>query len=226
MKAFLFLSEIYNGLQGEILEEVVLDFSKVNWIDAHMNAPFAGILNLLMNKSLLTFRLENLEEKVRSILLKNGFLIYINGGTPERDTYNTTIPFKIYKPQELKLFSKHVDEQVICHRSFPNNIKGLDEIILGSTAEIFDNAVVHSESNEGVFVCGHLYPNKTSFDYIITDTGIGFKNNILKRRGLNFKSDCDYIDWAIRDNNSTKKPDDISSGLGLKRIIDSFNEIN
>jgi hypothetical protein len=211
------ISRIYDICLHAFNEVVILDCKNVNWIDAHMISPLAAIIQRLKDERMLDFKIVNLKESCINILRKNGFMKFIDDSDLLRDIYNTTIPFGIYKSSDEKEFAEHIDCEVIGHRSFPIQLRNIREILTYCTSEIFNNAVTHSESNLGICVCGQLYPKKASLDYVIADSGWGFKNKIIDRTKIRFNRDYEYILWALNDRNTSRT--EFPGGLGLKNIL-------
>lgn len=92
-----------------------------------------------------------------------------------------------------------------------------------SIFEIFSNAVIHSETQLGIFACGQFYPNKNLIDFSITDLGLGMKNNLEKKRGIVLSAE-EAIQWSMEARNTTKTGP-IPGGLGLK-ILQEFVKLN
>jgi signal transduction histidine kinase len=89
--------------------------------------------------------------------------------------------------------------------------------------EIFNNAVIHSKSEHGIYCCGQAYPRTNKIKFTISDCGIGIRRSILENRGL-VKTGEDAINWAMTEGTTTRIGD-VPGGLGLK-ILREFIEIN
>ncbi|HOF58934.1 MAG TPA: ATP-binding protein [Syntrophorhabdaceae bacterium] len=92
-----------------------------------------------------------------------------------------------------------------------------------SVFEVFQNAVIHSESKVGLFVCGQFYPIWQRLDLTIADAGIGIRTNVRRALGLKVNS-VDAIQWALQEGNTTKRGGQ-PGGVGLKFLKD-FIELN
>ena len=94
-----------------------------------------------------------------------------------------------------------------------------------SIAEIFENAVEHSETKHGIFACGQYFPGYRRLDFSISDLGIGIRNKVLREIGLNMSSEK-AISWALEAENTTRQREDGKpGGLGLK-LIKEFIRLN
>jgi len=208
------LSSIYEKIITSTDSDITLDFSRVSWFDAHMSSPCGAILEKARNSG-KKIRIINLHEQVETILAKNGFLLEF-GYKQVVDGHASTIPYKKFKLNGKDEFIKHIELDLLAHRGFTETKD--KECVLMNIFEIFDNAVVHSESLEGVFCCGQLFPQKKNLDYNITDLGVGFRERIFKSRSITFNSDIEAIKWAMVGLNSSKT--DRPGGMGLRRLQD------
>ena len=104
-----------------------------------------------------------------------------------------------------------------------NNEK-LKKNIMRNIWEIIQNSLTHSESSNGISVCGQLYPKKKYFELAFYDFGIGIPNKIKKKFGtkLNLK-ETEYIKWAMGKGNSTQNK--ANAGMGLF-FLRNFIKIN
>ena len=92
-----------------------------------------------------------------------------------------------------------------------------------SIFEIFSNAVLHSETEMGIFSCGQFFPKRDKLDFSVTDLGIGIRQNVNKNTGLNLVPEKAII-WATEGHNTTKRGL-IPGGLGLK-LLSEFIDLN
>ena len=91
---------------------------------------------------------------------------------------------------------------------------GLFRKLQESLYEIFSNAVIHSETRLGIYACGQFFPNKHRLDFTIVDLGIGIRENVRRKAGLDLTAPL-AIAWAMEGKNTTKRGR-IPGGLGLK----------
>ena len=92
-----------------------------------------------------------------------------------------------------------------------------------SIFEIFSNAVLHSQTEMGIFSCGQFFPKRNRLDFSIADLGIGIRQNVNKNTGLDLAPE-DAIIWATEGRNTTKRGQ-IPGGLGLK-LLSEFIDLN
>lgn len=119
---------------------------------------------------------------VEDILRKNGFLPDISlRALRKPDIYKTTIEYKRFDSRESSLFKEYVENHFI-KKHMGNHIPQMNPFLLRkfreSIFEIFENAVGHSETEQGIFACGQYFPKKNLLKFSIADLGIGIRRNI------------------------------------------------
>ena len=191
-----------------------------SWLDANMCAPFGAIL-YKTSRSLNTVKLVNLTPKVQSILSKNGFLMNY-GVARKADVYGTTIEYKRFESKDERYFAAYIEQHLV-GKGMPKMSIGLQKKFRESIFEILSNAVIHAEAKLGIFACGQFFPKSRRLDFSIADLGIGMRENIKKKRGLELAPEA-AIAWATQGNNTTKTGN-IPGGLGLK-LLQDFVKLN
>lgn len=208
-------------------DNLTLDISSVGWIDANMCAPFGAVLHKFISKLGRKRRVElsGLKPKIRELMQRNGF--FKNFGfaiNTTSDTYGTTIEYQHFNSNDAIAFQGYVTQHFF-GKPLPNMSSALARKFRESIAEIFSNSVDHSESLEGIFACGQLFPQQHRLDFSIADLGIGMQTNILQKIGLKLAPD-EAIKWAVTGNNTTRQPEGRKpGGLGLK-LIKEFIGLN
>ncbi|MDP8240583.1 MAG: hypothetical protein P9X24_15940 [Candidatus Hatepunaea meridiana] len=220
----------YNGFNSLInlehqlseltFEEIYIDMSAVNWFDANMAAPFGAILYKTSRNS-NSITICNTTSGIEKILSKNNFLSYY-GHSRKFDTYRTTIEYRRFETKDSLDFVNYI-KMYLVGKGLPDMSIGLRRKFELSLYEIFENAVVHSNTELGIYSCGQYFPNINRLDFTITDLGIGFRRNIKERIGLNISSD-QAIEWAISEIHTTKTGS-IPGGNGLK-LLKEFISLN
>lgn len=190
---------------------VEVDMQNTSWIDADMCAPFGAIIDDLRERQ-VEVRLVKLQDKVRDILSRNGFL-QCYGGDRVHDAWGTSVAYKRFSIDNEVAFSNYVSTELLVHDSLPKMSAQLRKVFSQNISEIFSNAVHHSKTLLGVFSCGQYFPKKGRLVFTIADLGIGMRQNINENRGLDFSS-VEAINWATK-GNSTKSTGN-PGGLGLK----------
>ena len=209
------LIDLHAQAKDRAFEAIEIDLSQATWLDANLCAPFGAILYKI-SRSLNTVKLVNLTPKVKSILSKNAFLVSY-GVTKSFDTYGTTIEYKRFEPKDDRYFAEYIEQHLV-GKGMPKMSIGLQKKFRESIFEILSNAVLHSETKLGIFACGQYFPKGRRLDFSIADLGIGMRENIKKRAGLDLRPE-EAIIWATEGNNTTKTGR-IPGGLGLKLLRD------
>ncbi len=206
-----------------VFDSIEVDMSRTFWFDADMCAMLGALLYRLGDNA-NSIRLTNIQDKVRVILSKNGFLGHYGHGAVQ-DSYDTTIPYRRFGLGDGRFFSGYVGEELVGRPELPEMSEGLSRRFRESIFEIFSNAVIHSGSRLGVFSCGQFFPGRKQINFMMADLGIGFRENIRRHTELDLPA-ADAIEWATQGNNTTKSErDNVPGGLGLKLICE-FIDLN
>jgi signal transduction histidine kinase len=166
--------------------------------------------------NLNTIEIVNVPLAIERILRKNRFLVYYSYPALE-DTNRTTIPFRRVQLADKGRFEDYLQTH-LKGKGIPSMSAGLGRVFKQSIFEVFQNAVTHSKSRLGVFVCGQFYPNLQRVDLTIADAGVGIRTNVrnyLKRK----VSSVAAIRWALEKGNTTKTGAQ-PGGVGLKFLRD------
>lgn len=179
------------------------------WFDANLAAALGGILDGI-EKELNTVRIDHIDESVKKILQKNGFLAHF-GYPSVLDNNSTTIKYLKLKPTDTRFFHQYVLNELFNRSELPSLTRDLKKKMAESIYEIFVNAQIHSKSDY-IYTCGQFFPAKACLVLTISDTGIGFKNTVSKRFNREIPAEKAIL-WAISAGNTTKTG--ISGGIGL-----------
>ena len=194
-------------------DKLEVDCSRCGFFDANMAAPLAAVLTRISD-NLNTIEIVNVPPAIERILCKNRFLVYY-GYPALEDTNRTTIPFRRIQLTDKGRFEDYLQKH-LKGKGIPTMSAGLGRVFKQSIFEVFQNAVTHSNSQLGVFVCGQFYPNLQRLDLTIADAGVGIRTsvrNYLKRK----VSSVDAIRWALQEGNTTKRGAQ-PGGVGLKTL--------
>ncbi|MEW6247315.1 MAG: ATP-binding protein [Nitrospirota bacterium] len=195
---------------------IEIDLAKADWFDADMCAPLGAVLYCIgynVNK----VQLVNLQPQIERILSKNGFLSHY-GRLLARDTYGTTIPYQRFDVKDDRFFASYVESKFVRRTEMPRMSSGLVKRFRESVFEIFSNAVIHSQTELGIFSCGQFFPMKNRLDFSVADLGIGIRRSVLEHTGLDLPADKAIV-WATSERNTTKRGP-IPGGLGLKLLAE------
>jgi hypothetical protein len=165
--------------------------------------------------------LSNLNPQIDSILRKNGFLSFFNNEVRTRDKWGTIIPYRRFSIVEERTFPNYITKLAKNRDNLRFNDKSRESLIF-TTLELFNNAVSHSRSSAGVFVCGQYHPNAHILRFCLSDAGEGIRNNVSGFIGKAVTSE-EAILWALERGNSTRI--DRPGGMGL-HFLDNFARNN
>lgn len=206
-------SELYS-------DRLELNFSQCGFFDANMVAPLAAILAGIADR-FNSISIVNVSAPIANILRKNRFLVEYDYN-PLPDSNHTSLPYARIQLTDEGLFADYLNRHMN-GKGIPRMTKAMEKYFQQSVYEIFQNSVIHSGSNLGIFVCGQFYPTLQRLDLTIADAGVGIRTNV-QRYLRNKISSVDAIKWAIQGANTTKTGPH-PGGVGLKFLTD-FVELN
>jgi len=203
------------------LADISIDMTDATWFDADMCAAFGAILYCL-GEAGNSVELINIPPSVESILSKNGFLSHY-GREKIPDRWGTTIPYQRFDVKDDRYFAGYIEGELMYRPEMPNMSPGLLKKFRESIFEIFSNAVLHSQTEKGIFSCGQFFPRRNRIDFSVTDLGMGIRRNVKENIGLDLAPE-EAISWANTGHNTTKSGK-IPGGLGLKLLCE-FIDLN
>jgi len=197
-------------------DRLELDFSHVGFFDANMASPLGAVLARVADQ-FSAVEIVNVPELIERVLRKNGFLIQYRY-QPLEDANRTTIPFRRLQRTDEGLFEDFLQRH-LRGKGIPRMSEGLGKVFKQKIFEVFQNAVIHSESELGIFVCGQFFPQKQRLDLTIADAGIGIRESVRRYFNNPKIASVPAIRWALQEGHTTKK-DKQPGGLGLKFLQD------
>ena len=215
------LARLYAQTKEYVLDDIEIDMQTTDWFDADMCAAFGAILYSL-GKNLNEVSLIDIPQRVERILSKNGFLSHY-GRAKIPDQWETTIAYRRFDVEDDHYFAGYIESELIYRSEIPEMSSALLKKFRESIFEIFSNAVLHSNTNLGIFSCGQFFPNRNRLDFTVADLGVGICENIKNHTGYEFSPE-DAIIWATEEFNTTKRGN-LPGGLGLKILCD-FIDLN
>ena len=225
LNAFKALVDLYEACKNCSFSRIEIDMQAVRFFSAHMCAVLGAIFYAL-GKNLNTIILINIEEKVGNALSRNGFLTHY-GCKAVPDGYRTTISYGRFDVEEGGHFYSYVERELMHRNEIPTMSHDLTRSFKKSIYEVFDNSVLHSRTDSGIFCCGQVFPQRKLLRFTLVDLGIGIAASIRERLSLDFPADKAIV-WATEDKNTTRRGSEFSQqpgGVGLK-IISEFIDLN
>lgn len=206
---------------GELFSNrLEIDFSRCSFFDLNMAAPLAAVLAGVADR-FNTIEIVRVPIVIERILRKNRFLVMYGYGAIEEET-STTIPLRRIQLSDEGLFAEYI-QQHIGGKGIPSISDALGRVLRQSIFEVFQNAVIHSQSRLGVFVCGQFLPLEQRLQLTLADAGVGIHANVQEFLGREISSP-DALRWVLEAGNTTKigaQP----GGVGLK-FLKEFISLN
>ena len=215
------LAHFHAQVKECFFEEIKIDLGETRWFDGDMCAVLGAVLYGL-GRNLNVVELVNIPTQVEKILARNGFLShYGQGGIP--DYSDTTIPYQRCDVEDDRYFSDYIVNEFINRPELPAISVPLRKKLHENIFEIFNNAVLHSRTELGIFSCGQFFQERRRLDFTVTDLGVGMRQNIKDHLGRDLPPEK-AISWATEGQNTTRLGE-VPGGLGLK-LLNEFIDFN
>ena len=220
-KGFERLGRLASCTKDLVFDELMLDMSEVKVFDAHMAAPLGAILARVAD-AFNDVAIVDVPGKVERKLRRNRFLTRYRYESL-RDPRRTAMPFRRMRLSGQGAFEDYVD-QWLGRRDMPEMSRKARKAFKTKVFEIYQNAVIHSESGIGVFVCGQFFPRKKRLDFTIADAGIGIRETVRRYFENDRIGSVRSLKWALAPHHTTKRGR-LPGGLGLQLLKD-FTRLN
>lgn len=205
---------------------ILLDFTKLKWIDANMCANILAYCRLLEKENNITFSIDKDLYPADDILWRNNFFHLLTYSTEKTiDIRNSTIPLIELNSKDINEFVEYID-LFLSHRSLKHITNDDKQNIKNNYLELFDNIDTHANSSLGCFICGQMFPTKKITNFTMTDCGDGFLKKIkatTEKTESPINTDKEAIIWALK-NNTTKIGE--PGGKGLTGVLHYCNHSN
>lgn len=214
-EGFLALASLWDAARKIEYEKLELDFTRCSWFDANMCAALGAVLARIADR-LNTVEIVGMRPSVENILCRNGFLTHF-GYPAAADHQGTTLPYRRFRLTDAGRFEDYLRDHLV-RKGIPEMAAGFGRVFKQSLFEVFENAVHHSESKSGIFVCGQFYPTRHRLDISIGDAGVGIPKKVgdyLHREILPEQA----LSWALQKGHTTKRGG-LPGGVGLKFLKD------
>lgn len=200
-------------------DELELDMSNVSSFDANMAAPL-GVVLARITDEFNSIRIVSVPAHVKMKLRKNQFLTHFRYDSTD-DVRLDRMPFRRFRLSDNGAFEEYV-QRLFTSEAIPAVSEKTSQRFKKKMFEVYQNAIIHSESQIGVFVCGQLFPSQSRVDFTIADGGIGIRDSV-RRYFRNTKiNSIPALRWALKPNNTTKRR---PRGFGLG-FLQRFSTLN
>ncbi|MCC6611673.1 MAG: ATP-binding protein [Burkholderiales bacterium] len=209
------LASLWNSAQALEFSKLELDMTRCTWFDANMCAALGAVLARIADR-LNAVEIVDVRPEVENVLCRNGFLTHF-GYRAVEDRQRTTLPYRRLRLTDSGRFEDYLRDQLL-GKGIPEMATGFGRVFKQSLFEIFENAVHHSQSAAGVFVCGQFYPTRHCLDISIADAGVGIPANVERFLGHPLAAE-QALAWALQKGHTTKRGV-LPGGVGLKFLKD------
>jgi len=216
------MAHLHNSTQEK--RTYVLDFGDVERLEPNLCAILGAILETNMLKG-ATIKIINFDSVyLNKVCTSNGFLDLIAGNPSKPSSLHGCIPYMSFLIENEEEVENYISKFVLLSEKVPRMSELARKKVIRSIFEIYQNAVLHSDSKR-VYVCGQFYDQNKRMALTMVDIGKSFKTNINQHSpNLSNLTASECIDWATKIGNTTKKQED-PGGLGLD-LIREFLKLN
>ena len=215
------LGRLASRTRDLVFDELILDMSEVNFFDANMAAPLGAVLARVAD-AFNSVEIVGVPNRVEEILRKNRFLTRYRY-EPLHDVYRTAMPFRRLRLSDQGVFDDYVDRRLE-GKGMPEMSAKASKMFKAKVFEIYQNAVTHSESDIGIFVCGQFFPRQNRLDFTIADAGIGIRETVRRYFENDRIGSVRSMQWALAPHHTTKRGR-LPGGLGLQ-LLKEFTRLN
>lgn len=214
------LGQLAKATRYLFAEKLELDMSRVSSFDTNMAAPLGMVLARATDK-FNSVSMASPPIAVKEVLTNSQFLTHFRYGSPA-DASPAKMPFRRFRLSDEGAFEEYV------HRMLTSkDITAMSEKVIQrfrqKVFEVYRNSVTHSESEIGVFVCGHSFIRDNRLHFTIADGGIGVRGAVRRYFGTHRISSVPALKWALESPHTTKRGH--PGGLGL-HYIKRFSTLN
>lgn len=212
------ICNLYHQIINIKNSKIVLNFKKTRWLEANLTSVLGSIFTLVFkNNNELCLR--SINKSIRNVLIKNEFYKNFGIDIELEDTYQSTIKYTRFVPEDKVKFQKYLKEEFIPKINLQMS-ENFDKELRLNLEEVFQNARTHGKC-EYIFVCGQYFYSNKKVTFTIVDLGKTIPENVKNKLQTEI-NDVDCIDWATKDGNSTKVG--ISGGIGLFQLSEFLKE--
>ncbi len=205
---------IYAKIKDCLFDDIVLDFSKTEWIDANLFALLGALLSSVKELNTITFI--NLSESLKKVMERSGF---IPNNNSMNEKFKTAIQYRKFKISEEENFCFYLENELLSREELSFISLEFKKRIAQKLLEVFSNASQHGNS-DFIYICGQCFLKKGKLSLTIVDLGTTVRKNVCSFLQKDINPEESII-WAVDEGNTTRpKSEGIPGGLGLKLLKD------
>lgn len=199
-------------------DEIILDFSEVEWLGPAFLTPLSVVCNSISESGEAEISITAPEDPgVAAYLDQIGF----PEGSEETGGYPNHLPIHRIDSSEsvdsVEITGKKIRE--LLKRHLPTDVP--TEIVTGvqiPITETVDNVDQHSNCDQGSILLQY-YPEKLSLDICVSDNGIGIPGS-YSEYGIDYDTHYEALEMAVEQGVSTKEDLPGNRGFGLKNVTE------
>lgn len=212
------LGDLAKATKHLFADELELDMSRATSFDTNMAAPL-GVVLARVARRFNSVSIVSVPLSVKPDLIGSRFLTYFryrSAASTLPATMLSTTPFRRFRLTDVGAFQEYIS-LMLTSGAFPAMSQKMLLRFKKTVFEVYQNAVTHSESNYGVFVCGQSFARESLIHFTIADCGVGIRGAV--RGYLNDRriSSIQALKWALTPRNTTKTGKQ-PGGLGMSLV--------
>lgn len=211
-----YLSEIANKVKTTDADNIIIDFSNINFIAANQFAILGSIIDSCKPEHCTVNLADITPPKILDIIRRNDFGKYFKLSHIV-DKNNTVIPYRCFDVDDIIEYEIHLTLSLFDRNDLPKMSPGVSDEIRDYLLEVFKNVKDHTSSSK-VYTCGQYFPKTSMLYFSLVDTGETIAYNVSEyhnKHSLSTPSSC--LSWALESGNTTLD-NGSPRGLGLSLI--------
>lgn len=215
------LGDLAKATKHLFADELELDMSRATSFDTNMAAPLGVILARVADE-LNSVRIVSVPVAVRKRLIESKFLTRYRYCSRDGEGH-AVMPFQRFRLADEGALEEYV-QRLLTNRPLSDMSERMTHRFRAKVFEVYQNAVIHSESEVGVFVCGRSFSSSSLLHLTIADGGIGIRDSVRRYFKNHRIGSVPALKWALKRHNTTKRGSQ-PGGLGLQ-FIQNFTNLN
>ena len=215
------LGQLAKATRHLFAAELELDMSRVSSFDANMAAPL-GVVLARVTEKFNCVSIASLPVAVKEILANSQFLTHFRYSRCA-DEPPAKMPFRRFRLTDEGAFEEYVS-RMLTSNDIPAMSEKVSQRFRQKVFEVYQNSVIHSESEIGILVCGHSLVRDNRLHFTIADGGIGIREAVRRYFGNRRISSIPALRWALESRHTTKR-NSHPGGLGFQ-FIKRFSTLN
>lgn len=218
-----FLCVFYNDCKDICNKEIYINFYNTKWVEPNLISVL-GLILIKISSRRNKIYFTHMSPSIIELFYKYGFFRKLNKPPEIPQNY---IVYKTFNGDDVEGFREYLYDQFKDIKSY----KSID-ILINRLIEVFINVKMHARNRvnrnrykaKEIFCNGYYNSTKNYITFSISNNGRTFKETISSHLNYEMDKEFNFIIWAIKQSNSTRK--NSPGGLGLYLLNDFIKDFN